>query len=108
MEEDVVTFNEIMEFTKLSHNSVSKKMKALGITYKYKQGRTMLYTKSDMEKINAFRPDPFKPGTKFYRVSIRVGRSWFVMAAGLPISRAKLLAEDYKKKKIAVKYIPCA
>ena len=103
-----VTFNEIMDYTHLSHNSVSKKMKKLGIKYCAKDGRTMLYSRDDMERINEYRPIPYKPGTIFYRVSVKIGCCWFVTEAGLPISRAKLIVEKYKKQKIKARYSPCA
>lgn len=108
MEEPLVTFAEIMKYTHLSHNSVTKKMRKLGIKYEAKDGRTMLYKKSDMEKINDYRPSPYKPGTTFYRVSVRVGTCWFVTNAGLPISRAKSMVEKYKRQKIKARYTPCA
>ncbi len=107
-EESLVTFAQIMDYTNLSHNSVSKKMKALGIRWQEKTGRTMLYSREDMERINEYRPLPYKPGTVFYRVSIRVGCYWVVTDAGLPISRAKLAVEKYKKQGIKARYTPCA
>ena len=106
--ESLVTFNEIMDYTHLSHNSVSKKMKKLGIKFCAKEGRLMLYSREDMERINEYRPIPYKPGTIFYRVSVRVGSCWFVTEAGLSISRAKLSVEKYKKQNIRAKYSPCA
>ena len=105
---DLVTFAQIMEYTNLSHNSVSKKIKALGISWREKTGRMMLYSREDMERINEYRPLPYKPGTVFYRVSIRVGCYWVVTDAGLPISRAKLVVEKYKKQRIKARYTPCA
>lgn len=106
--DSLVTFKEIMAYTHLSHNSVSKKMKKLGIEHCAKEGHTMLYLREDMKKIDNFRPLPYKPGTVFYRVSVKVGFCWFVTDAGLPISRAKLMVQKYKRQKIKARYSPCA
>ena len=104
---ELVTFNEILAFTGLSHNSVSKKIKKLGILPMKKNGRTLLYSRNDMERINDYRPSPFNPKTVFYRVAVPAEYGWIVTHAGLTISKARKIVKDYLARGINARYIGC-
>lgn len=104
---ELVTFKEILEFTGLSHNSVSKKIEKLGIVPLAKSGRTKLYAVADMERINEYKPLAFNPKTVFYRVSIKVGGWWIVVNAGITISKARRIVMEYTDKGVEAKFTAC-
>ena len=105
--DNLVTFKEIMAFTNLTHNAIDKKMRKLGIKPVTKIGHSPMYTRADMERIDAYRPQPYNPKTNFYRVSINMGFTWIVTHAGLTQKNARKIVSEYETKGLSARFTCC-
>lgn len=102
-----VTFSEIMEATGWSHNTVSHKMKVLGITPSFRKGRVFYYSDDAVDRISSYRPMAFRPGTRFYRVCVRLSGRWLVRRAGLSRRQAEQEVRRFSDDGYVAKMIPC-
>lgn len=109
MEEDknLYSMKEIIELLKLNQKTIAKKIEHLKIQPCGKQGNKLFYSAEDVQRIKNYKPMPYNPKTKFYRVSILEGNFWVVKNAGLTKKQAEAKVNIYKEQGYFAKSLCC-